>query len=34
LLHAFAGEILDKIELKPIRDYADRIISERLDFEL
>ena len=33
LLHAFAGEILDKIELKPIRDYADRIISERLDFE-
>lgn len=33
LLHAFAGEILDKIELKPIREYADRIISERLDFE-
>jgi len=33
LLHAFAGEILDKIELKPIREYADRIISARLDFE-
>lgn len=34
LLHAFAGEILDKIELQPIRNYADAIISERLGFEL
>jgi Fe-S cluster assembly protein SufD len=34
LLHAFAGEILDKIELEPIRMYADEIISERLGFEL
>lgn len=34
LLHAFAGEILDKIELEPIRNYADAIISERLGFEL
>lgn len=34
LLHAFAGEILEKIELEPIRQYVDRIISERLDFEL
>lgn len=34
LLHAFAGEILDKIELQPIRKYADAIISERLGFEL
>ena len=34
LLHAFAGEILDKIELEPIRAYADKIISERLGFEL
>lgn len=33
LLHAFAGEILDKIELEPIRKYADTIISERLGFE-
>lgn len=34
LLHAFAVEILDKIELEPIRAYADRIISERLGFEV
>ena len=34
LLHAFAGEILEKIELEPIRAYADQIISERLGFEL
>lgn len=34
LLHAFAGEILDKIELPSIREYADKIISERLGFEM
>lgn len=34
LLHAFAVEILDKIALQPIRNYADKIISERLEFEL
>jgi Fe-S cluster assembly protein SufD len=34
LLHAFAGEILDKIELPSIREYADTIISERLGFGL
>ncbi|WP_407527589.1 Fe-S cluster assembly protein SufD [Lacibacter sp. MH-610] len=34
LLHAFAGEILEKIELEPIREYADQIISERLGFEI
>jgi Fe-S cluster assembly protein SufD len=34
LLHAFAIEILEKIELEPIRQYVDRIISERLDFEI
>lgn len=34
LLHAFAVEILDKIELEPIRQYVDQIISERLDFEI
>jgi Fe-S cluster assembly protein SufD len=34
LLHAFAGEILDKIELEPVREYADSIISERLEFEI
>jgi len=34
LLHAFAIEILEKIELEPIRKYVDDIISERLDFEI
>ncbi len=34
LLHAFAVEILEKIELEPIRQYVDQIISERLDFEI
>ncbi len=34
LLHAFAIEILEKIELEPIREYVDRIISERLDFNM
>jgi Fe-S cluster assembly protein SufD len=34
LLHAFALEILNKITLAPIREYVDRIISERLDFEV
>ncbi|MBM3440562.1 MAG: Fe-S cluster assembly protein SufD, partial [Bacteroidetes bacterium] len=34
LLHAFAVEILDKIELEPIRAYADQIISERMGFEV
>lgn len=34
LLHAFAVEILEKIELEAIRTYADQIISERLGFEL
>lgn len=32
LLHAFAIEILEKIELEPIRKYVDDIISERLDY--
>jgi Fe-S cluster assembly protein SufD len=34
LLHAFASEILEKIELEPIRQYADEIISERLGFTI
>lgn len=34
LLHAFAIEILEKIELEPIRQYVDQIISERLDFNV
>jgi Fe-S cluster assembly protein SufD len=32
LLHAFAGEILEKIEIEPIRAYADRLISEQLGY--
>ncbi len=34
LLHAFAVEILEKIELELIRGYVDNIISERLDFRI
>lgn len=34
LLHAFAEDILDHINLKPIREYVDKLISKRLDFEL
>jgi Fe-S cluster assembly protein SufD len=33
LLHAFAIEVLDKIELEPIRNYVDAMISERLDYQ-
>ena len=32
LLYAFAGEILDKIELEPIRKYAEEQIAERLGY--
>ena len=32
LLHAFAGDILEHIKLKVIREYVDQLISERLDF--
>lgn len=34
LLHAFAEDILEHIKLQPIRDYVDRLISERLDFNI
>lgn len=33
LLHAFAGEILEKIEIEPIRAYADRLISDQLGYK-
>lgn len=33
LLHAFAIDILDQIKHAAIRQYADRIVSERLSFE-
>jgi len=32
LLHAFAVDILDNIKTVPLREYADRLISERLGF--
>jgi Fe-S cluster assembly protein SufD len=32
LLHAFAADILDQIKLEPLRIHADRMISERLEF--
>ena len=31
LLHGFAIDILDKINLLPIRTYVDKLISERLE---
>ena len=34
LLHGFVVDILDKIKLAPIRNYADRLISERLEFDI
>ena len=34
LLHAFAVDILENIKLEPLRDHVDRLISERLEFEL
>jgi Fe-S cluster assembly protein SufD len=32
LLHAFAVDILDNIKTEPLRDYVDKLISERLEF--
>ena len=34
LVHAFAIDILEHIKLEPIRDYVDRLISDRLEFDL
>jgi Fe-S cluster assembly protein SufD len=34
LLHGFVVDILDKIKLAPIRNYADQLISERLEFDI
>jgi Fe-S cluster assembly protein SufD len=33
LVHAFAIDILDHIKSEPIREYIDKLISERLDFD-
>jgi Fe-S cluster assembly protein SufD len=34
LLHGFAVDILEQIKLAPIREYVDKLISERLEFDL
>ena len=34
LLHAFADDILEKINLPVIRDYVDKLISHRLEFNV
>jgi Fe-S cluster assembly protein SufD len=34
LLHGFAVDILEQIKLTPIREYVDKLISERLEFDL
>ncbi len=34
LLHAFADDILEKINLPAIRDYVDKLISQRLEFNV
>jgi Fe-S cluster assembly protein SufD len=34
LVHAFAIDILEHIKLEPLREYADQLISERLEFEI
>jgi Fe-S cluster assembly protein SufD len=34
LLHGFAVDILEQIKLAPIREYVDKLISKRLEFDL
>ncbi|HEX6427338.1 MAG TPA: Fe-S cluster assembly protein SufD [Niastella sp.] len=34
LLHGFAVDILEQIKLAPIREYVDKLISERLEFNI
>ena len=34
LVHAFAIDILEHIKLETLREYVDRLISERLEFEI
>ena len=34
LLHAFAVDILEHIKPEPIREYVDKLISERLEFDI
>jgi hypothetical protein len=34
MLHAFADDVLEHINLPKIRDYVDELISERLGYEM
>jgi Fe-S cluster assembly protein SufD len=34
LLHGFVVDILEQIKLEPIREYVDKLISERLEFDI
>lgn len=34
LLHAFAVDVLEHIRPEPIRDYVDKLISERLEYDI
>jgi Fe-S cluster assembly protein SufD len=34
LLHAFADDVLEHIRPEPIREYVDKLISERLEYDL
>jgi Fe-S cluster assembly protein SufD len=34
LLHGFAVDILEQIKIEPIREYVDKLISERLEFNI
>ena len=34
LLHAFAVDILEQIKPEPIREYVDKLISERLEYDI
>ena len=34
LLHAFAIDVLEHIRPEPIRDYVDKLISERLEYDI
>jgi Fe-S cluster assembly protein SufD len=34
LLHGFAVDILEQIKIAPIREYVDKLISERLEFNI
>ena len=33
LMHAFAGEIIDRIECDPVREQLDRVVWDRLEDE-